>query len=134
MRRRPFALSLLLTAFALPLSVAGTTAPETYRFAPGEEIMIWVEDGAIRLRSIRFTGSESKLHASVLAVADEGKDQIVKLEITLLDANGQTVGVLKGKGKVEEEDKAKIKADAPLPTDRQVDIANFQVAVSAYPD
>jgi len=134
MRRESFVLPVLIIAVAAPLLVAGTTTPETYRFAAGEEITLRVEEGVISLRSVRFTGSESKLQASVLAFCDEGKDQLVNLEITLLDASGQTVGVLSGKGKVEEEEKAKIKLDAPVPTDKQADIASFQIAVASRPD
>jgi hypothetical protein len=133
MFRKSISLPLLLLACAVP-SLGSAPAPEPYRFTAGEEISLGVEEGQIHLHSIRFTESESKMHASVLAACDEGKDQIVEVEITLLDAAGWTVAVLSGKGKVEEDDKAKIKADGKVPTDRQADIEAFQVAVSSQPD
>ena len=133
MLRRSLPVLPLLLLCAVP-SLGSTPAPEPYRFAAGEEISLSVEEGLIHLRSIRFTGSESKMQASVLAACDEGDDQIVELEITLLDAAGRTVAVLSGKGTVEEEDKAKIKADGKVPTDRQAAIEAFQIAVRSQPD
>ena len=133
MLRRSLAVPLLLLACTMP-SLSSTPAPEAYRFAAGEEISLSVEEGLIHLRSIRFTGSESKMQASVLAQCDEGEDQMVELEITLLDASGRTVAVLSGKGGVEEEDKAKIKVGGKVPTDQQASIETFQIAVRSQPD
>ena len=79
----PFCLVLLLVAVPAAADSAGEF--EQHVFTDGEEIRLAQEDGLVALRSIRFKMSERKVHAVILAYCDEGKDQLIELDIALLD-------------------------------------------------
>ena len=133
MSRKMLPLCLVLLLSALP-AAADSAGFELRPFADGEEIKLLQEDGIITLRSVLFKTTATRVQAVVLAYCDEGKDQIIELDIALLDQNGNIVAVLSGQGKIEEEEKAKIKLRAKISPERLQEVVTFQIALFSRPD
>jgi hypothetical protein len=134
MVRKMLAFCFMLLLAAVPAAADSAGQFEQHLFTDGEEIRLVQEDGLVTLRSIRFKRSERRVHAVILAYCDEGKDQLIELDIALLDQAGNIVAVLSGKGKIEEEEKAKFKITTKISPDRLQAVESFQIALFARPD
>jgi hypothetical protein len=129
---------MLLAAFLCCLvfgpAIADSASVDPLPFVPGGEVLVGQRDGLVTLRTIEFKVSETKLSATALVFCDKGKDQKVDLQITLLDAEGNRVALITGKGKVEEKQKNKIRFGSKVEPGLLDAVDSFQVTLQTYPD
>jgi hypothetical protein len=92
--------------------------------------------GLVRLRTVRFKIGRGKgeLSAEVEGECGDGHDQVVEVELELLDAGGQTLGWLKGKGTIEENDRGTVKAKQWLDQEQLSRITQFRLTFQTRPD
>jgi len=92
--------------------------------------------GLVRLETVRFRLDRSKteVQAEVAGRCSEGKDQAVEVQIELLDAGGQTIASLRGKGGIEENESGTIKAKQRLAPDQVARLSQFRLTFQTRPD
>lgn len=90
----------------------------------------------MRLDTVLFKVDKgrSELQAEVRGHCDEGKDHAVEIQLELLDASGQTVAWVKGKGGIEEGDDGTVKAKQKLPAEQLARLSAFRLTLKAWPD
>ena len=95
-----------------------------------------VTQSLVQLDTVRFKldRGRSELQAEVAGRCGEGKDHTVEVQLELLDASGQTVAWLKGKGGIEEGDRGTIKTKVKLSSDQLARITQFRLSFQARPD
>ena len=92
--------------------------------------------GPVSLQSARFKFDPRKaeLQAEVEGYCQEGKDQAVEVQIEMLDAAGETLGRLSGKGTIEENETGAVKAKQRLTDALVARITQFRLTFQAKPD
>jgi serine/threonine protein kinase len=128
----------------LPPAAPPTAAAETPRgvragipFARDTKIPLGgPTQGLVRLDTVRFKLDRSKteVQAEVEGYCSDGEDHAVEVQIELLDAGGQTIGWLRGKGGIEEDERGTIKAKQRLAPDGVARLSQFHLTFQARPD
>lgn len=90
--------------------------------------------GPTTLKSVLFKQSKEELQVEAEARVDEGKDQKVTINVTLLDADGKTVLTGQGAAGIDEGDTGKIKFKLKLGTVAVGSIVGFEISVASVPD
>jgi serine/threonine-protein kinase len=114
-----------------------SSIPAGTPFAIGSRIALGgMRQSLVRLDTVLFKVDKgrSELQAEVRGHCDEGKDHAVEIQLELLDASGQTVAWVKGKGGIEEGDDGTVKAKQKLPAEQLARLSAFRLTLKAWPD
>jgi hypothetical protein len=84
--------------------------------------------------TFKFTPKNSELQAEVAGYCSKGKDHNVEVQLALVDRDGTTVAVLKGRGDIEEKDQGRIRAKQHLTQSVVASITSFRLTFQAWPD
>jgi serine/threonine protein kinase len=106
-----------------------------YPFKLGSPVGIpQMVSGPTTLKSVVFKPSGEELQVEAEAKLDEGKDQKVTINVTLLDGDGNAL--LKGQGTagIDEGDTGKVKFKLKLGTVALGSIMGFEISVASVPD